>query len=1175
MIGIFLLFFISANTPEIVEDGIKDGIKTVSNGSVFISAKVVEHCSYKPDIDENGTLNDGYKICEAIIEEYNPNKYPLETDIFKFLLDKSVDVKGQKYDYYFSNQSELYSETMLNDSCFELCTEISLEEMASSTCSVDCSYQVERRRFVNWILLPKDKLPPIHNNTYFAYKIAFEFPQYESARYDLEISYKKLVEVDNKEIDILLDPDISACGTLDTVGATYTLTSDITNVNGDCFVLDANSVTLNLMGYTIRGHPTQGANGVYSAWNFVNLTVKNGTIDDFQYGVQLFTISSSTIESLTVTSSSQYGIYLHTNSDHNVIKNNVVTGNGYGIRLYSDVDNNTLTNNTVNNNPNYGVIIYSGADDNILINNTVNNNGWGIIIYSNADDNTLTNNTANNNTEQGFLLDSGADNNTLTNNTANSNSQGFRLFASSNNNTFTNNIANNNVNLGFLLYSDIDNNTLIGNTANGNINGFRFDLRVTNTTLINNTANENSAYGIYWSSDSDNNTVENLTLYNNTDSGIVLSNSDNNQFSNVDLETVYDSYGDGVIVFVASSNNLIQDSTFVTNQTTLINFTSGSSANNTFLNCTYNQSKEDLSSGGELIRKWYVDVQVNNSLGTAINQANISGYNVSDYFIFSVLTNTSGTIASQSLIEYINNGGTRTYHTNHTINVSKTGFTTNTTTYNLTTENNIDYNVALADSGYPSLSIVHPKPQAYSYNSSLSLNYTYSDSETAVDSCWYKLVNSTNGLIIANTTLASCANSTFDISQGSGIYNITLYANDSEDNLGFDVVTFSVSLDAPAIVLDAPTDDVYLDDGTSVSFNFTATDGDGLDACKLWGNWTGTWHNNFTWVGPTTAVQNNTLVNVMEGTSIWNVWCNDTTTQEGWALNNFTITVDETNPNVTITTANETIITGLSIDIYYNISDININDCYFTLKTSEGLLHNYPENTSLSCSLPLREISTTSYGTFVIQFWGEDKSGNLGDANLTFITRESGPGAGGGGGDVSVEEEEEKTFCGDGVCQLEGNDYGIKEDFWNCPSDCEGFDFDVLIYSITKYCWDADSSTVCFWTQMLFTAVPFGENITVIEPVCGDGVCELNENFFNCEEDCGGFNMDTLVTNCFDGDDTTPCFFNTNLAFVGLFGLGAMMLSLSFVRVRAPGKTKKVNPYKYVVLKYKRRKRRR
>ncbi len=149
------------------------------------------------------------------------------------------------------------------------------------------------------------------------------------------------------------------------------------------------------------------------------------------------------------------------------------------------------------------------------------------------------------------------------------------------------------------------------------------------------------------------------------------------------------------------------------------------------------------------------------------------------------------------------------------------------------------------------------------------------------------------------------------------------------------------------------------------------------------------------------------------------------------------------------------------------------------------------------------------------------------------------------------------------------------EDFWNCPSDCEGFDFDALIYSFTKYCWDNDASTICFWTQMIFSAVPIGENVTIIEAVCGDSLCEANENFMNCKEDCGGFNIDTLVSNCFDGDDSTPCFWKTNLAFVGLFGLGAMMLGLSFVRIRAPGKTKKVSPYKYVVLKYKGRKKRR
>ncbi len=53
-----------------------------------------------------------------------------------------------------------------------------------------------------------------------------------------------------------------------------------------------------------------------------------------------------------------------------------------------------------------------------------------------------------------------------------------------------------------------------------------------------------------------------------------------------------------------------------------------------------------------------------------------------------------------TLIEYINSAGSRTYQTPHTINVSKTGYFTNLTTYNLTLEQDIIHYVTLYDAIY-------------------------------------------------------------------------------------------------------------------------------------------------------------------------------------------------------------------------------------------------------------------------------------------------------------------------------------------------------------------------------------------------------------------------------------------------------------------------------------------
>ena len=134
-------------------------------------------------------------------------------------------------------------------------------------------------------------------------------------------------------------------------------------------------------------------------------------------------------------------------------------------------------------------------------------------------------------------------------------------------------------------------------------------------------------------------------------------------------------------------------------------------------------------------------------------------------------------------------------------------------------------------------------------------------------------------------------------------WNCIAYNNVSESRWASSNFTFTTSLTSPAINLDTPTDKKFLNNETNIYFNFTATDGNGLDACELWGNWTGVWHMNFTWYNnPLSGVQNFTVVNVTDGDAEyrWNVWCNDTLDNGGFRFQNFTFTLDTTLPNTTI-----------------------------------------------------------------------------------------------------------------------------------------------------------------------------------------------------------------------------------------------------------------------------------
>ena len=1126
------LLFVQATGFEIGNYYFED-YKMVEYNNVVIAAEKMHHCEYKPDGE-----NDGYKKCSPEVVVWNRRDNPISLDMIKDKFDFSLTkaYKNGKLDLYYSTNYEIYNFTKENITEVE---DTLLDGTIITKLNIEY-YNVSKIGFTNWKSLDDltKELPP---NKIVGIRFEFELPQYESAFYNF--TYKPL--------NWVLDPDVTACGILNTAGATYTQTANILDngLSDPCIIITNSNITYNGNGYTIRSNDVEA--GIYS--NSPNTTIQHTDI------------------SMSTASGSGFGVYL-SGAHNSTIYNNTLSDELGGVLLTTGTLRTNITGNTMSGNT-YGIYIYDTlSDSNLIHNNSVSSTSQGLRI--DGDLNTISNNTLTGNSFSAYIF---GDYNTLQNNTITYIQRGVALQEGTYNEVSWNTISNSTHNAGdYNRYGVSMESEASYNLIKSNILS---DTAARGITIssgdYNNVTNNTINYGRWglMTYDADSNILSNNILTNQTDSSIHLDPSSRwNIFINITSEIYKDMASNGAVTITGTStDNVFQDSTFTTNQTLSIAVV-GSSTNNTFLNCTY-ATAENVTAGSELIRKWHFYSQINNSLGSPINLANVTGFSqvapaLNQTYVFSVLAGLDGKITTQSLIEYINNA-TMNYHTNHTINVSKTGFTINSTIYNLSIETNINHLVTLSDSNSPIVTITYPEEIVYDYNTSLPLNYTPSDAETAVDSCWFKVINSTSDLIVDNITITSCLNTTFNISQGTGTYNLTLYLNDSENNLGSSEVEFSILLTAPTIILDAPIDFVNLTDGTDVYFNYTGTDGNGLSTCQFWHNATGIWHKNYTWIGPTSAVQNYTTQNITEGRFKWNVWCNDTTNQGNWSLTNNTITIDKTTPIVNITTANgTTIANSFSITVGYNISDTYLKQCYFSLRDSNRTLHNYAENTSFSCSLYSRSISTLNYGIFTLQMWGEDYSGNLNHTNITWTSVYSEQSSGGGGTETVVEvvRYENRTHCGDLICQNTetgfptGNDFNIQENYWNCQQDCSGAvgeNLDELVFSLTSYCFDKDPSTVCAFTQ-LFSTIP-GTNITdgadqtivQLGQVCVDGTCEQ-------------ISVKTLFTNCMNGEG--PCFFNTKLGFFILFGIGGGLLAISFIKIKSPESTKKVNPYSYVVL---------
>ena len=629
------------------------------------------------------------------------------------------------------------------------------------------------------------------------------------------------------------DVSVSVCGVLSIAGETYNLNASIV-VNGSCFVIDSDNIILDLAGYNITGNGYgEGISiGNYDEGN----TIKNGGIYNFNYGIHFYESDNNFLTNITANSNTNYGIRFYY-SDNNILTNITANSNGDdgipfyfssnnnltninansngddGIHLRVASSNNTLTNITANLNGDDGIHIYASSN-NTLTNITANSNGDdGIQFNTNANNNFLTNINSNSNWYNGIYLSEYSNNNILTNITANLNYRGIYIYTISNSNTLTNITANSNDFNGIRIYYS-DNNILTNITANSNYVGIQLysssNHNLTNITanfntygsvsysnsnnniLTNLISNSDERYGITISGNSNNNIFQEITLINSAYDSITMWDSPNNKFINIYLNTVYDDDNDGVIYLSNSSNNIFQNGNLTTNQSWIINL-SQISINSTFLNCSYDISKDYVEAGSELTRQWYLDVQVNDTVGSPIENTSTEVYYLNESLFTSTLTNSEG-YSQVRVTEYTQNSTDKYYQTPHTINVSSNLHNYTTTIYNFSSLQNVQHSVTLEpDIIFPQVNISSPSNGSSFTGTSATIKYDVTDAN--LDSCYFTLRDS-NGSIhnyVENTSIhCSGTKSIFVLDYGT--YTFYLYGEDYASHINSSKVTFTLTI---------------------------------------------------------------------------------------------------------------------------------------------------------------------------------------------------------------------------------------------------------------------------------------------------------------------------------------------------------------------------------------------
>ncbi len=335
-------------------------------------------------------------------------------------------------------------------------------------------------------------------------------------------------------------------------------------------------------------------------------------------------------------------------------------------------------------------------------------------------------------------------------------------------------------------------------SAWGFANGFKTGANLTNLTLYG--KNDVIQLGDY-------NTL--TDSYINATSGHGLYPKNHDYIQNVTADGT--SYG--IDAYQGANQTVIADSR-IYNGLLIDSYGSNQPPTNiTFVNTTLppSQIRTNLCGANEICAAYlqnYLQVQVSESGGSGIQGATVSVTDNASRTVATATTNASGDIQKQNITYYYGGlvlGTTENnYYDNHTITVSKPGYYSNSTTVNMSSNQNLVITLSVNRPPVVKQLSVTPNPAANGTTVTVSANITDSDGiDTASAELYYP-----NGTLWQNLTLSNTSDiwsNTFNsLNTTYGSYTVTIWANDTYNAVnGSEGTTFLtyVNLSNPAIII--------------------------------------------------------------------------------------------------------------------------------------------------------------------------------------------------------------------------------------------------------------------------------------------------------------------------------------------------------------------------------------
>jgi parallel beta-helix repeat protein len=343
------------------------------------------------------------------------------------------------------------------------------------------------------------------------------------------------------EVTPALVPTVVSCGQVLTQNTL--VVNELLNCPENGLVIGADKITIDLGGNTIDG--TNLGVGILIN-GFDSVTIRNGTVQEFDYGVQLPPGSErNLVTELNLLGNQDAGISL-IDADDNTVRDNELASNGDAIQVLDGSQRNLVRNNDIGGSAGLGLAIVN-ASENTFEGNMIAGTGDQGIEMLGASNNRLSGNSISGSSDTAFAIEEGSNGNLIEANVVIGSEAGMNVSESHGNQILNNRVsgasdngvsldhANNNI----LRGNDLRFNTggvQVGN-ATGNLieannvssitgNGIELGDGAFENTIISNIANDNSADGIVIGSSAapgEGNLIEGNTANGNDSDGLAIS----------------------------------------------------------------------------------------------------------------------------------------------------------------------------------------------------------------------------------------------------------------------------------------------------------------------------------------------------------------------------------------------------------------------------------------------------------------------------------------------------------------------------------------------------------------------------------------------------------------------------------------------------------------------------